>query len=170
MYYPYFRGKQFELIAIRESATLLANSSFVPIVEPVRASLGGLNKTLRSLTDVGAQAVVVVNPRYGDHRESCESISELLEWDYQESDAIGAGILLTSETSLEKALALAKRFNRLGTTLIQLGLPTHGPYRINLEGTQRTSAMSSWPITQTASTGDTSNDARESWLATGLFR
>ena len=33
MYYPYFRGKQFELIAIRESATLLADSSFVPIVE-----------------------------------------------------------------------------------------------------------------------------------------
>lgn len=121
MYYPYFRGKQFELIAIRESATLLADSSFVPIVEPVRASLGGLDKTLKSLTDVGAQAVVVVNPRYGDHRESCESISELLERDYQESDAIGAGILLTSETSLEKALALAERFNKIGTTLIHAG-------------------------------------------------
>lgn len=121
MYYPYFRGKQFELIAIRESATLLADSSFVPIVEPVRASLGGLDKTLKSLTDVGAQAVVVVNPRYGDHRESCESISELLERGYQESDTIGAGILLTSETSLEKALALAERFNKLGTTLIHAG-------------------------------------------------
>lgn len=121
MYYPYFRGKQFELIAVRESAALLASSGFVPIVEPVRASLGGLDKTLKSLTDAGAQAVVVVNPRYGDHRESCESISELLEQDYQESDGIRAGILLTSETNLDHALALSKRFNKLGTTLIHAG-------------------------------------------------
>lgn len=120
MYYPYFRGKQFELIAIRESATLIADSTFVPIVEPVRASLGGLDKTLKSLTDVGAQAVVVVNPRHGDHRESCESISKLLERDYQGS-GVGAGILLTSETSLAQALTLATRFNRSGTTLIHAG-------------------------------------------------
>ena len=121
MYYPYFRGKQFELIAVRESAALLASSGFVPIVEPVRASLGGLDKTLKSLTDAGAQAVVVVNPRYGDHRESCERISELLEQDYQESDGIRAGILLTSETNLDQALALSERFNKLGTTLIHAG-------------------------------------------------
>ena len=121
MYYPYFRGKQFELIAIRESAERIEKAQFVPIIEPVRASLGGLEKTLNSLTNTGAQAVVVVNPRYGAHRESCESISELLERDYQESNTIGAGILLTSETSLEKALALAKRFNKPGTTLIHTG-------------------------------------------------
>ena len=121
MYYPYFRGKQFELIAIRESATLIANSGFVPIIEPVRASLGGLDKTLKSLTDVEAQAVVVVNPRHGDHRGSCESISELLERNYQESDGVSAGILLTNETRLDQALTLATRFNRSGTTLIHAG-------------------------------------------------
>lgn len=121
MYYPYFRGKQFELIAIRESATLIANSGFVPIIEPVRASLGSLDRTLKALTNVGAQAVVVVNPRHGDHRESCESISELLDGNYQQSDGISAGILLTAGTNLDQARALATRFNRLGTTLIHAG-------------------------------------------------
>lgn len=61
MYYPYFRGKQFELIAIRESAELIARSGFVPIIEPVRESLGGLNKTLEFLAEAGAGAIVVVN-------------------------------------------------------------------------------------------------------------
>lgn len=121
MYYPYFRGKQFELIAIRESAALLASSDFVPIIEPVRASLGGLDKTLKSLTDVGAQAIVVVNPRYGDFRENWEDISELLEQEYRESDGIRAGILLTSETNLDQALTLAERFNEFGMTLIHAG-------------------------------------------------
>ena len=30
MYHPYFRGKQFELIAIRELAGLLAKKDFIP--------------------------------------------------------------------------------------------------------------------------------------------
>lgn len=121
MYYPYFRGKQFELIAIRESATLLANSRFVPIVEPVRASLGGLDKTLTSLTEVDAQAIVVVNPSYGDYRGDFENISELLKQKYQGYDKIGTGILLTSKTSLEHAIYLTTRFSKPGTTLIHAG-------------------------------------------------
>ena len=39
MYHPYFRGKQFELITIREMAPLLAKSNFVPIIEPVREAV-----------------------------------------------------------------------------------------------------------------------------------
>ncbi len=35
MYHPYFRGKQFELITIREMAALLAEKNFVPVIEPV---------------------------------------------------------------------------------------------------------------------------------------
>lgn len=35
MYYPYFRGKQYELITIRENAQRMADSTFVPVIEPV---------------------------------------------------------------------------------------------------------------------------------------
>lgn len=31
MYYPYFRGKQYELITIRENAELIARNNIVPI-------------------------------------------------------------------------------------------------------------------------------------------
>lgn len=121
MYYPYFRGKQFELIAIRESASLISDSGFVPIIEPVRESLGGLEKALQSLSDVGAEAVVVVNPRYGDYRENSEIIADLLDREYRENDAISAGILLTSETSVSRALTLSEKFGADGTTLIHAG-------------------------------------------------
>lgn len=40
MYHPYFRGKQFELITIREMAPLLAARHFVPIIEPFGSRLG----------------------------------------------------------------------------------------------------------------------------------
>ena len=47
MYFPYFRGKQYELVTIRETAELMAKSKFVPIIEPVKESLRGLEREQR---------------------------------------------------------------------------------------------------------------------------
>ncbi|MBS1982831.1 MAG: sce7725 family protein, partial [Bdellovibrionales bacterium] len=44
VYHPYFRGKQYELITIRENASVLAASKFVPIIEPVKEALNGLER------------------------------------------------------------------------------------------------------------------------------
>jgi len=92
MYYPYFRGKQFELITIREMAPLLAAKGFVPIIEPVRESLGGLERTLKAICDAGGQAIVIVNPYHGDHQENGASITGLLQKDYIGNESIAAGI------------------------------------------------------------------------------
>ncbi|ODT48754.1 MAG: hypothetical protein ABS59_11645 [Methylobacterium sp. SCN 67-24] len=70
MYHPYFRGKQFELITIRETAKLMADAGFVPIIEPVKEALKGLEKTLKVICDAGGQAIVIVNPYHGDHQEN----------------------------------------------------------------------------------------------------
>lgn len=121
MYYPYFRGKQFELIAIRESADLLKASGFVPIIEPVRESLGGLSKALGALTDAETQAVVIINPQHGDHKQNGATIGALLEHDYRESAAIRPGILLTNKISTCKALRLIDNYRSVGATLIHSG-------------------------------------------------
>jgi len=78
MYYPYFRGKQFELITIRETADLMAGVGFVPIIEPVKEALGGLEKTLKAVCDACGRAIVIVNPYHGDHQEDGASITKLL--------------------------------------------------------------------------------------------
>jgi hypothetical protein len=66
MYHPYFRGKQYELITVRELAPLLATSEFRPIIEPVKESLGGLQKALDAVIEAKGRAVVIVNPHHGD--------------------------------------------------------------------------------------------------------
>lgn len=121
VYYPYFRGKQFELIAIRESARLIASSGFVPIIEPVRESLSSLNRALQALTEADAQAIVVVNPCHGDHREDGESIAALLEQDYSDNDRISVGILLSSRTSTGDVHEQLSRHQGANTTLIHAG-------------------------------------------------
>lgn len=104
MYHPYFRGKQFELIAIREAAQLLAGSDFVPIIEPVRESMGGLKRTLNAICEFGGKAVLIVNPNYGDHQEDGAGISALLGNGYAGKDSIAAGILLKKGMTVAQAV------------------------------------------------------------------
>lgn len=106
MYYPYFRGKQFELGTIRESAVLLAESDFTPIIEPVKEALNGLEKTLKAICDAGGQAIVLVNPECGDHSEDGSNISQLLAESFAEFECIAAGVLLTQDISTEAAIEL----------------------------------------------------------------
>jgi len=93
MYYPYFRGKQNELITIRNNAELLSRANFVPIIEPVKESLSGLNKALSAVIETGGQAVIIVNPYYGDHSGNADEIISLIQNEFN-SPSIMPGILL----------------------------------------------------------------------------
>lgn len=104
MYHPYFRGKQFELIAIRETAELLSRSGFVPIIEPVRETLNGLGRTLTAICEAGGKAVVIVNPYHGDHAEDGNSISSLLKAGFLKENGIRAGVLLKEDMKVGTAL------------------------------------------------------------------
>lgn len=105
MYYPYFRGKQFELIAIRESAHVLAQSKFCPIIEPVKETLSGLHKTLAEVCEAHGKAIVIVNPLHGDHSEDGKEITDLLAENYLDKRGVSAGILLRENMTSADALA-----------------------------------------------------------------
>jgi hypothetical protein len=111
MYHPYFRGKQFELLAVRATAPLMSRHGFTPVIEPVRQGLGGLRTALRAVCDAGGEAVVIVNPAHGDLVRDGEPITELLQTDYLDELGLTAGILLTDGTTTEAALRLAETHN-----------------------------------------------------------
>lgn len=65
MYFPYLRGRQFELIALRELAeTSLLGNNVIPIIEPVKLS-STLTSTLNSFTKVNKNIVIIGNPKVG---------------------------------------------------------------------------------------------------------
>lgn len=125
MYHPYFRGKQYELIAIRESVDLLKASDFVPIIEPVKQSLGALQRTIALLVEKETKAIVIVNPFHGDHAADGESISALLAEDCDDCEEISAGILLKEETTLDEAVACCDDHSDHPIALIHAGF-SHG--------------------------------------------
>lgn len=124
MYYPYFRGKQFELISVREKAEIFAKSGFVPIIEPVREALNGLDKSLKAVCDVHGKVVVIVNPYHGDHRENGAGITELLKT-FIGKESVGVGILLRQDIDVAEAIAHCNRHPNHQLTFIHAGF-THG--------------------------------------------
>ena len=64
MYYPYLRGRQFELLALRDFAeSLQGNASKVfPIIEPVKENKNSLKKAAATLTAAGNPYGIIINP------------------------------------------------------------------------------------------------------------
>ena len=106
MYHPYFRGKQYGLITVREMAHVFNASNFCPIIEPVKESLNGLRKALEALVSVRANAVVVINPEHGDHSKAGDALTALLKEKFLGLPNISVGILLKQNTTTKQALAL----------------------------------------------------------------
>lgn len=106
MYHPYFRGKQYELMTVREMAPLMAKSGFCPIIEPVRDSLSGLQKALDAVVSAGGRTTVIVNPHYGELSAAGDPLTNLLRNEFLQSHGISAGILLKQGMTLDGALSL----------------------------------------------------------------
>ena len=67
MYYPFLRGRQFELIAIRELASENSTQGvIIPIIEPVKKSNSNLIIAERILRDNQQKAYLIINPLVGE--------------------------------------------------------------------------------------------------------
>ena len=62
MYFPYLRGRQFELIALRELLdNNLIGKKIVPIIEPIKPT-STLAKTLNLYTEKHLAYALIMNP------------------------------------------------------------------------------------------------------------
>lgn len=82
-YFPYFRGRQFELLAIRELvARDLLVPAIIPVVEPVKLS-STLLTTFQLCAEKRHEIALVRNPEYGDVIPSMRGLSEEEKKDYR---------------------------------------------------------------------------------------
>jgi len=100
-YYPYFRGKQFELILLREFSEFLSKHDICPILEPVKSNLSPLRRTIKSLTEQETIFTLIVNPQVGDLASGSE-INHILEETLVESPQAALGIILSRDSDIDK--------------------------------------------------------------------
>ncbi|RZM84681.1 hypothetical protein C3B51_02365 [Pseudoalteromonas rubra] len=79
MYFPYLRGKQFELIALRELSEFISTDYLRPIIEPVKLNLSPLIRTVKHLNEKGFSPLIIMNPTVGELSSDSQLLLEELE-------------------------------------------------------------------------------------------
>ncbi len=82
MYFPYLRGRQFELIALREFANERGdNKNVIPIVEPVKKTFNSIKIALNKFKELRLNFALILNPQIGeigDYEIIFEHLAEIL--------------------------------------------------------------------------------------------
>ena len=121
MYYPFFRGKQYELIAIRENAKVLRDAEFVPIVEPVKESFNGLIRAVSAVEDQGGRIIVIVNPAFGDHAGNEAAVQQLLTNELVGASSVIVGVLATNGADIKHVAKLCSGQKKRKVALLHMG-------------------------------------------------
>lgn len=118
MYFPYLRGRQFELIALRDLVDKgVLSDKIIPIIEPVKLS-STLIKTIESYGKKGKQLGIIVNPKVGGFKIDIEEEKNLklknsLLTSLKENDYILYMILLSANLNPDEFIK--KHKDNMGT-------------------------------------------------------
>ncbi len=122
MYYPFLRGKQFELILLRENAKLLKENNIHPIIEPVKEDFKALNRALKVLNNEGLECTLVVNPKSGNNPVNSEKIiNDLFLDSIHDYSNVCIGYILKADSNISDLTGLLKEHNSFNFSIIHYG-------------------------------------------------
>lgn len=100
MYFPYLRGKQYELIVLREMAEAIVNNGkVIPVIEPVKENFNSLKKTLEELVKFKAPFIIIVNPQVGALKQLGHKIkTEIIRGQLKDYSNYFVGYILSNTT------------------------------------------------------------------------
>ena len=99
MYFPFFRGKQFELLAIRELSAFVSSDYVFPIIEPVKRSTNALKVALDSLVQHNVKFVTIINPTCGEFVKNSQDIVDFLNTNYSGYKDCYRGVIISNKSS-----------------------------------------------------------------------
>lgn len=122
MYYPYFRGKQFELILLRDNAEFLAESDIHPIIEPVKKDFSALKRSMKAMNENSTDCTLIINPEAGKKPVPTSAIlKELVEDEFKGYNNISIGYILNAETDINDLLGLLRKYKKIPFTILHAG-------------------------------------------------
>ncbi len=129
-YFPFLRGKQNELMAVRELAERIAgHENVVPIIEPVNGnSTTGIS--IDRYIEVWMSFVFVCNPSHGEFAAYPERLfTQLISKGLMEYDNWTPAFQVNRDSSRQKLSAFLKRYNERNVAIIYQGLPSSAQAR-----------------------------------------
>lgn len=126
MYYPYLRGKQNELILLRENAELISKSHVFPIIEPVKNNLNPLVKSLNSLIQEFCEFTIIINPANGDFSLDNTTLIDCLNNEgIFEYENLNVAFICDESTTVDELHLAINDYPTNDITLIHYGFSDH---------------------------------------------
>lgn len=122
MYYPYLRGKQFELILLRDNPDIIAGNAH-PIIEPVRKDFKSLTRALEVLSSEKVLYTLVINPITGEKPVPQESMITFLDNLSIELETVSLGYILNTDSNIDELIKLLEKYRDKDFSIIHYGYP-----------------------------------------------
>ncbi|MFC1724257.1 sce7725 family protein [candidate division KSB1 bacterium] len=137
MYYPYLRGKQYELILLRENAELLSANSIHPIIEPVKSDFSALTRAMKVLNEEKVDCTLIVNPKAGlEPVETSTILKKLIDKDFKDFTNISIGYMLHPQSNINNLLFLLKKYNKSNFTILHRGYTNGKELKTKIESSK----------------------------------
>ena len=122
MYYPYVRGKQFELILLRDNADFFLNKKIHPIIEPVKSDFSALKRAMKFINEKGVDCTLIVNPQAGQKPVKTTSIlQELIDGCFKQYKNLSIGYMLHAESNVSDLITLLTKHRSFSFTILHYG-------------------------------------------------
>ncbi len=122
MYFPYFRGKQYELVLLKEQADqVLKNGNIVPIIEPVKKNLNPLQRTTEQFKINDVSCVIVANPNVGEFSKNENNELKQFLLNETKKELVTIGIIVDTSSTLLELQNLLNLFKDYKIAIIHRG-------------------------------------------------
>lgn len=123
MYHCYLRGKQNELLAVRESISKIVEANMTIIVEPVKQNDRDLLACVKCIKENNANFILIINPcvAEGELTGNEAAMDGIMERVLEEYPDIMLGLIVNQMTSLSQLNYFLKKYPQNNFTLIHTG-------------------------------------------------
>lgn len=113
MYYPYLRGKQYELIALRDVSSFIGDDSkkLSPVIEPVKKITSTLTKTITELAKHNINFTIILNPSVGGLKDAPSKILKMISEECKGLTNYQLGVIIEEATDYSTLFNIVKESN-----------------------------------------------------------
>jgi len=120
MYFPFLRGKKYELNAISElSNAIVKSKKVIPIIEPVNLNSTTL-RIIIELNEENVPLVFIINPQDGDLKNEPADVFQSLINDISNHESFVLGYFITGDTTYQNIVTTMQKFSSFRFAFIHL--------------------------------------------------
>lgn len=120
MYYPYLRGKQYELVLLKEQAALIGKSKkIIPIIEPVKDNFNPLDRALKELDKNEVEYILIANPVNGDFSKDVNELDNYLS--NKNTKQLIIGLIVDENSKLQDFKLLLDKYDKTPLAIVHQG-------------------------------------------------